>query len=548
MPKKIKYLGTALLVASLLSFTVPRDNYYEIVRSLDIFATLFREVNAYYVDEINPEKLIRKGIEGMLSSLDPYTDFIAEEEAEGFRIATTGQYAGIGALIGTVNNRTVITHPYKNFPAYNAGIRVGDEIIAVDGQSTAGKSTAEISNMLRGQLKSVVEIRLKRHAHPQEIVLKIKRERITISNISFAEVIAPGIGYIKLDDFTPGAAREVAHALSKLKQKGAQKLILDLRDNPGGMLHEAVNIVNLFIPKGKTVVMTKGKMPDWNRTYTTLNTPLDVDIPLVVMINGGSASASEIVAGALQDYDRALLIGQKTFGKGLVQTTRPLAYNAQLKVTTARYYIPSGRCIQELDYAHRNADGTAIRVADSTKKIFFTANGRMVLDGGGLKPDIELGTGPEIPLLSALINSGLIFDYAVRFTNEKPAPPSIASFFLSDKDYEAFVSWVKSKNFTYTTRVESEIQDFLEKAKNEPHHQDLVRELKELRTRLDAIKSSDFTRFQTEIKRVLEQQIAFHYNLYEWQVPVALRYDNEIEKAREILSSPEKYTSLLKPN
>lgn len=548
MPKKIKYLGTALLVASLLSFTVPRDNYYEIVRSLDIFATLFREVNAYYVDEINPEKLIRKGIEGMLSSLDPYTDFIAEEEAEGFRIATTGQYAGIGALIGTVNNRTVITHPYKNFPAYNAGIRVGDEIIAVDGQSTAGKSTAEISNMLRGQLKSVVEIRLKRHAHPQEIVLKIKRERITISNISFAEVIAPGIGYIKLDDFTPGAAREVAHALSKLKQKGAQKLILDLRDNPGGMLHEAVNIVNLFIPKGKTVVMTKGKMPDWNRTYTTLNTPLDVDIPLVVMINGGSASASEIVAGALQDYDRALLIGQKTFGKGLVQTTRPLAYNAQLKVTTARYYIPSGRCIQELDYAHRNADGTAIRVADSTKKIFFTANGRMVLDGGGLKPDIELETGPEIPLLSALINSGLIFDYAVRFTNEKPAPPSIASFSLSDKDYEAFVSWVKSKNFTYTTRVESEIQDFLEKAKNEPHHQDLVRELKELRTRLDAIKSSDFTRFQTEIKRVLEQQIAFHYNLYEWQVPVALRYDNEIEKAREILSSPEKYTSLLKPN
>jgi carboxyl-terminal processing protease len=447
-----------------------------------------------------------------------------------------------------VNNRTVITHPYKNFPAYNAGIRVGDEIIAVDGQSTAGKSTAEISNMLRGQLKSVVEIRLKRHAHPQEIVLKIKRERITISNISFAEVIAPGIGYIKLDDFTPGAAREVAHALSKLKQKGAQKLILDLRDNPGGMLHEAVNIVNLFIPKGKTVVMTKGKMPDWNRTYTTLNTPLDVDIPLVVMINGGSASASEIVAGALQDYDRALLIGQKTFGKGLVQTTRPLAYNAQLKVTTARYYIPSGRCIQELDYAHRNADGTAIRVADSTKKIFFTANGRMVLDGGGLKPDIELETGPEIPLLSALINSGLIFDYAVRFTNEKPAPPSIASFSLSDKDYEAFVSWVKSKNFTYTTRVESEIQDFLEKAKNEPHHQDLVRELKELRTRLDAIKSSDFTRFQTEIKRVLEQQIAFHYNLYEWQVPVALRYDNEIEKAREILSSPEKYTSLLKPN
>ena len=547
MRKRFKYFIPVLALVLLLAARVPGDNYFEIAKNLDIFATLFKEVNAYYVDEIEPGKLIRKGIEGMLGSLDPYTDFIAEEELEGFRISTTGQYAGIGALIGNVNNKTVITHPYKNFPAYKAGLRVGDEIVAVDGKSVQGKTTAEISNMLRGPLKSEVEIKIKRYGQPDIITLKIKRERITISNIAYVGMVAPGIGYIRLDDFTPGAGKEVAQAVTDLKQQGAQKLILDLRDNPGGMLYEAVNIVNLFIPKGKEVVSTKGKVADWNRTYTTLNNPLDTQIPLVVLINGGSASAAEIVAGALQDYDRAVLIGQKTFGKGLVQTTRPLAFNAQLKITTARYYIPSGRCIQELDYAHRNADGTVNKFADSVRKEFRTSRGRLVYDGGGLKPDVELENSRDIPLLEALVNSGIIFEYSTKFANENPALRTLTDFELSETEYARFVNWVKDLKFNYTTTIEQQIKEFMEVAKTEQYYPELARELEDLNNRVQANKANDFMRFKKEIKNLLEQQIAFHYHLYEGQVPVALRLDPEMKKAKETLSDIQQYQMLLSP-
>lgn len=548
MRKKVKYLIPVLAVVLLLAAKGPADNYFEIAKNLDIFATLFKEVNTYYVDEIEPGKLIRKGIDGMLESLDPYTDFIAEEELEGFRISTTGQYAGIGALIGNVNNKTVITHPYKNFPAYKAGLRVGDEIVAVDGKAVQGKTTAEISNMLRGPLKSEVEIKIRRYGQPDVITLKMKRERITISNIAYAGIVAPGIGYIRLDDFTPGAGKEVAQAVTELKQQGARKLILDLRDNPGGMLYEAVNIVNLFIPKGKEVVSTKGKVADWNRSYTTLNNPLDTQIPLVVLINEGSASAAEIVAGALQDYDRAVLIGQKTFGKGLVQTTRPLAFNAQLKVTTARYYIPSGRCIQELDYAHRNADGTVNKFADSLRKEFRTSRGRKVYDGGGLKPDIETENSRDIPLLEALVNSGILFEYATKFTNENTGlRTSQEEFELPDNEYARFVNWIRERKFTYTTTIEQQIKEFMEAAKTEQYYPELARELEELNNRVQANKSNDFIRFKKEIKNLLEQQIAFHYHLYEGQVPVALRLDVDMEKAKEVLSDIQKYQSLLSP-
>lgn len=547
MWRKVKYALLAGIVVALLAFHAPGDNYFEIARNLDIFATLFKEVNAYYVDEVDPGKLIRKGIEGMLESLDPYTDYIAEDELEGFRITTTGQYAGIGALIGNVNNKTVITHPYKNFPAYKAGLRVGDEILAVDGQSVAGKTTSEISNMLRGPLKSEVEIKVKRYGQAESLTFKIKRERIVISNLAYAGIIAPGIGYIRLDDFTPGAGKEVAQAVADLKQQGAQKLIIDLRDNPGGMLYEAVNIVNLFIPKGKEVVSTKGKMADWNRTYTTLNHPLDTQIPLAVLINENSASAAEIVAGALQDYDRAVLIGQKTFGKGLVQTTRPLSYNAQLKVTTARYYIPSGRCIQELDYAHRNADGTVNKFADSLRREFRTSHGRIVFDGGGLKPDIETENAQDIPVLAALVNSGMLFEYASKFTNENPGLRTSAPFELSDTEYARFVSWIKERKFSYTTTIEQQIKEFREAAKSEQYYPEIERELNALSNRVEANKANDFIRFKREVKNFLEQQIAFHYNLFDGQVPVSLRSDKEVEKAKDILSDLKKYQALLSP-
>ena len=345
MRRKLTWLiSLVVLSASIVAFREPAERYFDIAKSLDIFATLFKEVNAYYVDEIEPEKLIRKSIDGMLESLDPYTDFIPEEEIESFRITTTGQYGGIGALIGVINNKTVITDPYPGFPAYKAGLKVGDEIIAVDGIPVTGKSTADISNLLKGQPRTEVSVTIRRYGVP-DFTTTIKREKINISNLAYHGMIEPGVGYIKLDDFTPGAGKEVADAVMALKQQGAEKLILDLRDNPGGLLHEAVNVVSIFVPKGSEVVSTRGKVAEWNKKYTTLNNPIDTAIPLAVLTSEGSASASEIVAGALQDYDRAVLVGKKTFGKGLVQTTRSLSYNSQLKVTTAKYYIPSGRCI-----------------------------------------------------------------------------------------------------------------------------------------------------------------------------------------------------------
>ncbi|MDV3308920.1 MAG: S41 family peptidase [Cyclobacteriaceae bacterium] len=389
MRRKLKWLVVlVVLLTTGLALREPTEKYFDIAKSLDIFATLFKEVNAYYVDEVDPEKLIREGIDGMLGSLDPYTDFISEEEIESFRISTTGQYGGIGALIGVVNEKVVITDPYEGYPAYKSGLKIGDEIVAIDGKSVKGKSTSDISALLKGQPRTTVEVEVRRVGAKDNLKFSIAREKINIRNLEYYGMVSPDIGYLKLTDFTPGAGKEVAAAVTELKEKGARKLILDLRDNPGGLLNEAVNIVSVFVPKGEQVVSTRGKVKDWNKTYTTLNSPVDKDIPLVVLTNGGSASASEIVAGALQDYDRAVLVGQRTFGKGLVQTTRPLSYNAQLKVTTAKYYIPSGRCIQELDYTHRNTDGSVDKMADSLRSEFRTRNGRKVFDGGGLQPDI----------------------------------------------------------------------------------------------------------------------------------------------------------------
>jgi carboxyl-terminal processing protease len=534
-----------LLIVTAFAFRSPAEKYFEVAKSLDIFATLFKEVNAYYVDEIEPQKLIRKGIDGMLESLDPYTDYIPEDEMESFRITTTGQYGGVGALIGVVNKKTVITHPYKNFPAEKSGIRVGDEIVAVDGKNVQGKSTSEISALLKGQPKTEVEVKLKRYGKKEDIVLKIKREKISVSNVTYFGLLEDDIAYIKLDDFTPGASREVANALTALKQKGAKKLILDLRDNPGGLLHEAVNIVSLFVPKGLEVVSTKGKVAEWNKSYKTLNNPLDTEIPMVVLTSEGSASASEIVAGALQDYDRAILIGQKTFGKGLVQTTRPLSYNSQLKVTTAKYFIPSGRCIQELDYTHRKDDGTVEKVADSLKHEFKTKNGRTVFDGGGLDPDVLVNDEYLGTVTMALMNSGLIFEYASKFCAENPAKPDLKSFRLTEADYNKFVSWINENNFHYTTPLEKSTDEMIEAAKKDAYYAQLKDELVNLKSKISTNKSSDLYRFKEQITLYLEDQIAFHYGLSEGQAEVSLNRHPEIVEARKALTTDSVYKKIL---
>jgi carboxyl-terminal processing protease len=529
------------------SFRKPAEKYFDIAKSLDIFATLFKEVNAYYVDEIEPQKLIRTSIDGMLSSLDPYTDYIPEDEIESFRITTTGQYGGVGALIGIVNKKTVITHPYKNFPAFKAGIKVGDEIISVDGKNVQGKSTSDVSALLKGQPKTEVEVKVRRFGLKENLTFKIKREKISITNLTYFGMVEPGVGYMRLDDFTPGASREVSEALVKLKEQGAAKIILDLRENPGGLLHEAINIVSVFIPKGQEVVSTKGKVEEWNKSYSTLNSPVDTDIPMVVLVSEGSASASEIVAGSLQDYDRAILVGKKTFGKGLVQTTRPLAYNTQLKVTTAKYYIPSGRCIQALDYAHRKEDGTVERFADSLKSEFKTKSGRNVYDGGGLDPDVSVEDEYLGSVTAALINSGFIFEYASRYCAENATKPDLKSFHLSDSDYEKFLSFLKENKFTYSTPLERNTKQLIETAKQERYYTELEGQLNSLRSKIEVSKSTDLMKFKDEITAMLEEQIAFNYELNEGQAMISLNRDKVVLEAVKVLNDPAAYKRILSP-
>jgi carboxyl-terminal processing protease len=546
--RKIKILFALAAIVLSVALTVPGEKYFDIARSLDIFSTLFKEVNAFYVDEVDPKKLIDTGIQGMLESLDPYTDYIPEEDLEAFSIQTTGQYAGIGALIGLVNSKPVVTIPYLGFPAQRGGIRVGDEFISIDGKNVQGKPTSEISILLKGKPKTELELVMRRYGHKEDLKFKLQREKIKITNVVYSGIVESDIGYIKLDDFTPGAGKEVEEAVVNLKSKGAKKIILDLRDNPGGLLYEAVNIVNVFLPRGLEVVSTKGKVQEWNKTYNTLNEPVDTQIPITVLTSGGSASASEIVAGALQDYDRAVLVGQKTFGKGLVQTTRQLTYNAQLKVTTAKYYIPSGRCIQALDYAHRKSDGTVVRMADSLKTEFKTKHGRKVFDGGGLDPDIALKNQQLSTVVNELVGSRFIFDYASRYCGEHPeAPASMRGFKLSDAEYQKFIDLLKSQKFEYHSDLEKQAETLIAAAKKDGYYNQLESPLKELKNKIETSRSSDFIHFKDEIITYLQQQIAFNYRLNAGLSEISIDTDPEVMEAKKILANSVEYKKLLSP-
>lgn len=546
--KRFKIIGIFLVLLAVVAFQLPTEKYFDIARSLDIFATLFKEVNAHYVDEVDPKKLIETGIDGMLDQLDPYTDYIPEEDLEAFSIQTTGQYAGVGALIGIINKKTVITNPYVGFPAERAGVRVGDELISVDGKNVKGNSTFDVSSLLKGKPKTEVVLEVSRSGQKENLKFKLTREKIRISNITYYGLIDPNVGYIKLDEFTPGAGKEVEEAVVDLKKKGANHLVLDLRDNLGGSLYEAVNIVNLFIPKGKEVVSTRGKTPDWNKAYSTLNNPIDTQIPLVVLTSGNSASASEIVAGSLQDYDRAVLVGQKTFGKGLVQTTRQLAYNAQLKVTTAKYYIPSGRCIQAIDYEHRKSDGTVTKFPDSLKREFKTAGGRKVFDGAGLDPDVPVSGTVYGAAILELVSSGLVFDYATKYCGENPEPASLKNFRLSDLEFQKFAAWIKEQRFTFVSQLDQHADELIASAKKEKYYDELQAPLKEVKSKIEQSKSTALLRNKSELSQILEEEIAFHYRLAKGQIEVMMDRDAEINEAKKLLGDPVAYRKILVPN
>lgn len=545
--KKRLWIGLIVLGAFVgLSFTPPAERYFEIARNLDIFATLFKEVNTWYVDEINPNKTIRTGIDAMLNSLDPYTNFISEDEVEDFRTLNTGQYGGIGAVTRPINNRTVVTMVYENYPAYKNGLRIGDEILKMDGIELTRLTAEEQNHLMRGQVGTPVKLTVKRMGHDQPIDIEFKREKIKISNVPYSGMLSNDVAYIQLTEFTPDAGKEVKTALLALKEKGAKQVILDLRGNPGGLLHEAVNICNLFIPKGKKVVDTKGKVEDSNITYETLNAPVDLDIPVAVIINRGSASASEIVAGTLQDYDRAVIIGERSYGKGLVQVPRPLSYNSQVKITTAKYYTPTGRCIQVLDYTHRREDGSVASIPDSLKKEFKTTRGRTVYDGGGIEPDISLEALEYSTVTQVLYSQGFIFDYATVYAFRHPPLADMRNFTLSDAEYADFVNWMKGKAYQVESPVDRELTQLTLEARQEKFYDDLKPQLDQIRQKLAETRKNELIYYQDQIRQLLEREIAARYFFEKGSVEVGFKYDQELKAALALLNNPGEYKKILR--
>ena len=525
----------------------PASDYFEIAKNLDIFASLFKEVNTYYVDEVEPEELVMTGIDAMLKSLDPYTNYIPEEQLDDYRTMTTGEYAGIGSLIGQINGKNVITMPNKGFPADKAGVKAGDEIVAVDGVNVETKTTSDISKLLKGKAKTDVTLTVRRYGEEDLIDFKITRGRIVIKNVPYYGMVDNKIGFIKLTDFTTDAGREVKNAFQELKSQGAESLILDLRGNPGGLLHEAVNVCNLFLHKGSEIVSTRGKIKEWNRTYKALNTPTDTEIPMVVLTNGGSASASEIVAGVIQDYDRGVVVGRKTFGKGLVQITRPLTYNAQLKVTTAKYYTPSGRCIQSLDYSNRNSDGSVDEIPDSLRTTFKTASGRNVFDAGGVTPDIKVQSEYLSPVTLSLLDQGHFFNYATYYYyNHHKIDPAI-DFTMNDEEYGAFIDWLDSKDYTYTTQVEKNMESLIKNAQKENYYRDIKDQIDKLSESINLNKTKDLITNRDQIQQLLEESIASRYYSLTGELEASFDNDADIHAAIEVLSDPAVYQRILKP-
>lgn len=547
--KKTKWIAVGTVVISLVtlfSFTSANDKYFEIAKSLDIFATMYKEVNSFYVDDVNPTKFMKTGMDAMLESLDPYTNYIPEDEIEDYRTITTGQYAGVGAIIGKKGDKTLILMPYENFPAHKGGLKIGDELLEVDGIAVKDKNTGEVSKLLKGAVGTEVKVTIQRFGHKDKMVIHLTREKIKVENIPYYGMLNDEVGYLHLTDFTAAASKDIKNALQKMKEKGAKKLVFDLRDNPGGLLNEAISISNIFIPKDKEIVSTKGKVSEWNKVYTSLDAPFDTEMPVVVLTSGRSASASEIVSGVLQDYDRGVLIGQKTFGKGLVQATRPLSYNSQLKITTAKYYTPSGRCIQAIDYAHRKEDGTVGKFADSLRKEFKTTNGRKVYDGAGISPDIEVERPLFAPITASLIEKSLIFDYATMYAAENKTIAPAKDFKLSDEEYNKFLTWLKDKEYDYTTKVEGNIDDLIKNAKKEKYYDGVKEKIDALKKEIKHDKEQDIVKFKDEIKQALESDIVSRYYLQKGSVEYSFNHDVDVKEALRLFANMDEYHTILK--
>ncbi len=539
-----KYTLGALAGIALTASVAYTPDYFEISKQLDIFTNVFKEVNLYYVDETQPGQLMDEAVNSMLSSLDPYTNYIPEEMVEDFKIQTTGNYGGIGASIRKHGDDMVLTTPYEGFAADKAGLKAGDKILSVDGKSVKGKSTEDVSKILKGAPGTKVTLVLDRAG--ETLTKEIEREEVKVKSVPYYGMLEDGIGYITLTSFTEKASREIKEALKELKKDNELKgLVLDLRGNPGGLLSEAVNVTNIFIEKGKEVVSTKGKLEEWEKSYKTLNSPEDTEIPLVVLINRGSASASEIVAGTLQDYDRAVIVGQRSFGKGLVQQTRKLSYGAQLKVTIAKYYTPSGRCIQAINYAERAEDGSVAKVPDSLRTRFETVNGRAVFDGGGVDPDVDLEERDISNAMVALYRDMLMFDWATKYTRNHATIAPAKQFRLTDEEYMEFVNWLKSRDFEYKTNTEKALEELAKASEKEGYEEQMAEELAAIKKAYQTEVKDDLKAHRAEIKQLLEEEIVSRYYYDEGRIANALATDPEVLKAQEVIANKTEYTNIL---
>ena len=543
-----------LLGMGILSFKED-DRNFQISKNLDLFNSIFKELDMFYVDTLNPEKVIQNGVEGMLALTDPYTEYYPEEEISSLKEMTTGKYGGIGAAIRyyEAKDRIAVVEPTEGMPAAEAGVKAGDIILSVGGKEmTRGTMkpqdfSQKVSDALRGEPGTSFILKVMRPLKNDSTILefKITRKNIRTNPVPYYGMVRDSIGYLALSSFTENCAKDFKKAFIEMKEQGARSFILDLRDNGGGSLAEAVDIVNFFVPKGQEIVVTKGKLKQAQGSYKTQNEPIDTQIPMAVLVNGASASASEIVSGSLQDIDRAVIIGTRTFGKGLVQTIRPLPYNGTLKVTTSKYYIPSGRCIQAIDYAKKNADGSVARTPDSLTNVFRTAAGREVRDGGGIRPDIEV-KGDRVPnIVFYLMNEDIIFDYATRYCWDHPALASVDSFQLTDEDYKEFKKLVKSRDFKYDRQSEKMLKSLKEVAEFEGYMEGAAEEFKALEKKLNHNLDRDLDYFAKQIKGYIAQEIVTRYFYQRGAAMERLKEDEDLEKAIEVLHDAGRYKQIL---
>ncbi len=542
---KIWILGAAIIVASAISISSVVDNDFEIAKNLDIFTTLYKELNTNYVDELKPGELIKTAIDAMLESLDPYTTYISESELEDYKLMTTGQYGGIGAMIHKNGDYVVISDPYEGFPAQKNGLQAGDIILEVNGKSAKGKSTNDVTDILRGQPGTTVKLLIQRVGVDKPFEKTIERAEVKINNVSYYGMVNKNSGYIKLDNFYEDAGKEVKNAFLALKEKGMKSCIIDLRGNGGGLLNEAVNIVNIFIDKGITVVSTKGKLKDKNNFHRSLNPITDGQIPLIVLVDRGSASASEIVTGAIQDLDRGVIIGERTYGKGLVQNIISLSYNTKMKVTVAKYYIPSGRCIQAIDYSIKNEDGSVYKVPDSLKVAFKTKKGRVVYDGGGIEPDIKMDPYKYSNLSISLISKFLLFDYATKYHSLHTTIDSVKSFEITDEIYNDFLTYIADKDYDYTTKSEQSLIDLKKNAETEKYYEAIKADYETLKAKMIHDKKEDLVKFKDEIKNLLKAEIVSRYYFQKGRAESMLTNDLELKKAYSIFADSATYKGIL---